>query len=351
MKWFSLKSLSVLIPVVFAASALAFAADTPPAFNEVFELLKANLVGANASKLEQAALEGMLKQLAPHAVIVTNGQPLAKADGPRVARTVVYDQTYGYLRLGAVEAGLLKELNAAMETLAASNKIQGWILDLRFADGGDYKAATEVADRFVATEQPLLDWGAGMMRSKSKDSLAKAPIMVLVNRETSSAAEALAAMLRKTEAALLIGTNTAGRAFIAKDIPLKTGQRLRVATALVKLGDGSPLSLEGVKPDIRVTVSSRDEKAYLDDAYRNPALAGLGSKGAGSDTNLASAATNRTPRRLNEADLVRMMRDGEDPDDDKPSRSLEPAKPVVKDPALARALDLLKGLAVMKRLK
>jgi hypothetical protein len=55
--------------------------------------------------------------------------------------------------------------------------------------------------------------------------------------------------------------------------------------------------------------------------------------------------------RLNEAELVREHREGldRDLDMDAPVRPVEPAKPAVNDPALARALDLVKGLALVRQ--
>jgi hypothetical protein len=67
-------------------------------------------------------------------------------------------------------------------------------------------------------------------------------------------------------------------------------------------------------------------------------------------TNLAGT-TNRNVRRprFNEAELVRERREGATLDADDTEREAEPEKPVVHDPVLARALDLLKGLAVVRR--
>jgi len=67
-------------------------------------------------------------------------------------------------------------------------------------------------------------------------------------------------------------------------------------------------------------------------------------------TNVASlSVTNKPRKRLNEAELVRMLREGENPDDE-PARATrtEAARPMITDPALARAIDLLKALAVVR---
>jgi hypothetical protein len=67
-------------------------------------------------------------------------------------------------------------------------------------------------------------------------------------------------------------------------------------------------------------------------------------------TNLAQG-TNRTRRpRFNEAELVRERRDGLVLDSDlSGAASGDSEKPAVRDPVLARALDFLKGLTVMRQ--
>jgi len=168
----------------------------------------------------------------------------------------------------------------------------------------------------------------------------------LVNHFTSGAAEALAAVLRNKDVGLLIGTNTAGQASTTKDFTLKNGDTLRIAVSPVKVGDGE--IVERLKPDILVDVSPEDERAYFVDAYK--ALPRPSAVSGGS-TNVASLTiTNRTSRkRLNEAELVRMLREGENPEEELARPGLEAAKPIITDPALARAIDLLKALAVVRQ--
>jgi hypothetical protein len=68
-----------------------------------------------------------------------------------------------------------------------------------------------------------------------------------------------------------------------------------------------------------------------------------------SATNQGSG-TNRAARRarFNEADLVRERREGISEADLTAMREREADKPMIQDPALARALDLLRGLALVR---
>jgi len=235
-----------------------------------------------------------------------------------------------YCRIGSVSDEVAQRTRVAYQSMvtSATNHLKGIVLDLRFADGNDFAAAAATADLFTSREEPLLDFGNGVVKSKSKSDAISGPIAILVNSETRGAAEALAATLRQADSGLLIGNATAGP-----------------TNAAVKLGDGS--NLQRVEPDIPVAVSLEDERERFD----NPYMVALKSD---TSTNQVSA-TNRTwvaIERISEADLVRARKNGLDINnledaDITPERSSEPQQPVIRDPSLARAVDFIKGLAAL----
>ena len=332
-----------------------------PDFQEVYDLVKTHASGLSATDLNEAAVNGLLVSLGPKASLVTNGEPATvSGSGAGIAKTEVFGGNIDYVRITRVENGLSDMIAGACQRLSSSNQPGGLILDLRYATGGDYAAAAAAADLFIAKAQPLLKWGNGAASSHDKTNAIQLPLAILVNSETSAAAEALAAVLRSAGAGLLLGSKTAGEAMVMQEFPLKNGERLRIATAPVALGNGTALSTDGLKPDIDVTVNLEDERAYYADAFR------VSDKGlTASDTNsLAAQAgnTNNSRRvRFNEAELVREHREGRTREaDEGPVRRVKDAddalraaadidSPVVSDPALARAIDLLKGLAVVRQ--
>jgi hypothetical protein len=233
--------------------------------------------------------------------------------------------------------------------LSATNQIKGIVLDLRYSNGSDYAEAAQVADLFTAKEQALMNWGEGLVRSKEKKDAISQPVVVLVNRETSAAAEALAALIRSIGAGLILGGTTAGQAGVWQEFTLQNGQQLRVASRPILLGNGSQVSTKGVKPDIDVTVNVQDERAYYADAFVVlPKTNFLGAVGLSLTNQLDGTNRVRRPR-LNEAELVRERREGLRDSEPTATRAPQPERPVIHDPALARALDLLKGLAVVQQ--
>ena len=317
-----------------------------PDFQDVYDLIRQHAAGVSADELNRAAVQGLIIALGSKVSLATNNGSAENSSGkPAVAQAKVFDGNIAYLRIARVENGLAKAISAAYQQLNSTNKINGLVVDLRYADGTDYQAATDTADLFTTKSQPLLNWGQGVVSSHEKSNGITVPIGVLVNHETAGAAEALAAMVRETSAGLILGSHTAGDAMVMQDFPLKNGEHLRIASAPVILGDGSALPADGVKPDIDVTVSQEAERAFYADAFLV-----VSNKPAAS--NGLAGATNEAPLiRLNEAELVREHKAGENPEEMVAKRPPEPQAPMVSDPALARALDLLKGLAVVRQNK
>lgn len=333
------------------ANTHAASTNPPPDFGEVYELLRAHLAGATEAELNRTAVEGLMTQLRGKVTLITGESAIStKPPGPRVLKSVLLEDDVVYVRVGAVADGLAREIQEAYQSLSGTNRFKGVVLDLRFASGEDFAAAAGTAELFIAGERPLLDWGDGMVRSKPNAQAIRLPVAVLVNRDTSGAAEALAAILRESGSGLILGGTTAGGAMVARDFPLKNGQRLRIATVPVKLGDGSPMSAQGVKPDIEVTVAAELERAHLEDAYAVPPRTSVAPGPGGL---AATEGINRPARRprISEADLVRERREGTNLNLETFTavRDREPEKPLISDPALARAVDLLKGLAVVRR--
>ena len=346
-----------------------------PDFNEVLGLLRTHLAGATEADLNRAAVGGLLTSLRGKVSIVSTNDS-ASSTNASLAKASLLEGDVANLRIAHVAGGLAGDIQAAVTKLGATNKLKGLVLDLRFGGGADYAAAAAVADLFLGEGKPLLDWGNGVVKSERKNDPIKLPVAVLVNRETGGAAEALAAVLRETGAGLILGGTTEGSAMIGQEFPLQNGQRLHIATSPVKVGDGKLLSALGLKPDIEVSVSLTEERVYLDNPYGLQSKLFAQAGESGSSTTLGG--TNRSPRRArlneaelvrarregqsldgevpvsrlarpNEADLVRARRDGLSLDGDLPlPRNVEPEKPLLRDPALARAVDLLKGLAVVR---
>jgi hypothetical protein len=353
MRRLRIKSLSTILLTLLAAQP-GLRAETKseaPDFKEVYDVIRAHLGGMSEEELNRKAVRGLVSALGPMVSFVSNGDKgNAASEGPALGQTNVFDGDIAYLRVRRVDGGLAKAVADACEKLHTTNQMRGVVLDLRYAGGADYAAAAATAELFVKKSRPLLDWGEGPVRSKEKTDAIAGPIAVLVNGQTAGGAEALAGVLRQAGAALILGSKTAGQAMIAQEFPLRNGDRLRIGTTPVKLGDGSAISGQGLAPDITVEVSVEDDRAYYMDAFRDLPRANLAANTVLSLTNGASASPRPTRRpRFNEAELIRERKVGASLDSDAEiGKDVELESPSVRDPVLSRALDVLKGLAVVR---
>ncbi|HTD68287.1 MAG TPA: S41 family peptidase, partial [Candidatus Limnocylindria bacterium] len=198
---------------LLASGAMLRAASDSPDFKEVYDLLRAHAGSVTEAELNRASVEGLLSKLNSRAWLIDPARTSApETNTDLVSSSAIFDENYGYIRISRVVGRLPEEFSAALERLAATNKLKGLVIDLRYAGGNDYASAGKVADRFLGSEQPLLDWGNGTAKSTDKTNAFRQPVAVLVNQFTTGAAEALAAVLRQKDVGLLIGTNTAGQA-------------------------------------------------------------------------------------------------------------------------------------------
>lgn len=330
-----------------------------PAFDEVYQLLRANHKNLSGEELDRAATIGLLSALQSQVVLVTNATDTTVAASNLLSRVSVLDKAFGYFRFGQIESGSNEAFKSAYEKLVATNKVKGVVLDLRYSSGTDYGAAAKTADLFINTEKDLLHWGEASARSTGKTNAIAVPVAILVNRHTSGAAEALAAILREAHVGLVLGTNTAGQASVFKEFPLKNGDRLKIASVPVKLGSGNEISPEGVKPDIEIVLAAEEERAFFNDSYREVPRV-VSTTDSASNAVARGGETNRPRRRVNEAELVRLQREGifgeEESGAGTPGARVGagrpgaiPDGPALTDPALVRAVDLLKGLSVIQQ--
>lgn len=322
-----------------------------PHFQEVLHVLREHLgtsVGEGA--LNDAMVEGVLRQLYPR-VRIDDG---VVASTNLLMPSMALDGRVGWIRVVRIGAGLSGALGEALRQLGASNRVEGVVLDLRFAEGRDFEEATRVADLLVPGEVALLDWGDGVRRSSGKIVSGASPLVVLVNGETRGAAEALAGVLRQAGMALVLGSATAGEARVYRPVTFSTGRRIEVAAGVLRLGDGVEFGLAGLKPDVELSVPLAEERAWRDDPFKTKAVAKPAATPSGTK---GSAKPGVGRRRLNEAELVRLQREGVDPEDAEMEDGVAAATGLrlpgsgaglVRDPVLARAMDLIRGIRVLR---
>jgi C-terminal processing protease CtpA/Prc len=337
--YYSLGMKFIFIFLFVAFSLRVFGAEQMK-LDEVMSVIRTNMTDLSEEELSRSAAMGLIKELGTKVQLVTTNERAEPRAGEVISKTAVYNDKFGYVRIRSVDERLTNEFQKTMTQLLATNGLAGVVLDLRFAEGTNYEAAAKVADEFVKGGQPLVRLGDVKIVATDRASDIRQPVAVLVNGQTSAAAEALAAMLRESAAALVIGSKTAGEARLYETFTLSTGQRLRVGKVPIEVGRGKALPASGIVPDIDVSLSPEEEHAYYEDPYLVRRFAPLTG-----GTNEVSGLFPRA-RPLNEAELVRRHRNGETEEVEERPEMVEPS--AITDPTLARALDFLKGISILQ---
>ncbi|MBL0725674.1 MAG: PDZ domain-containing protein, partial [Alphaproteobacteria bacterium] len=161
----------------------------------------------------------------------------------KVIKTQLIDKNILLLKISAFSRGAYKALLSELKILHRKGKINslhGIILDLRDNPGGLLDQAVDIAGFFLPNKAPIVtvhtkdSVSITNFLANSANSAISAinnkPIVVLVNQNTSSAAEILAAALQENNKAVVVGSRTYGKGSVQDTLEL-----LSVPGAAIKL--------------------------------------------------------------------------------------------------------------------
>lgn len=162
----------------------------------------------------------------------------------------------GYVRLANFYTGAADSFRSVTDGLLADGA-ESLVIDLRSDPGGYISELEDILDYLlpegvVLTQKPR--WWF-RMETKSDAACVSVPMVVLVNGETYSAAELLAAQLRETYGTPIVGELTSGKGYSQVTFPLANGGGLGISVATYCTGSGHSLIGEGITPDVELALS------------------------------------------------------------------------------------------------
>ncbi len=165
----------------------------------------------------------------------------------------------GYLKINMFAKNTAQQFKAAVEKLI-SDGAKSLIIDLRDSNSGTIEYAVTTLDVAVPVPedggflaQAVNGKGETTETFTSDSADISLPMTVLVNGNTSGAAELFACNLRDFGKAELVGTKTHGNGTIQKVFELDNGDALLLTVALVKPYKSDIFNKIGLEPDYRVT--------------------------------------------------------------------------------------------------
>ena len=238
------------------------------------------------------------------------------------------DKGYGYVRISSFQSGTGDSLKEALATLKKDNggSLKGLVLDLRNNPGGVLNAAVEVSDAFL--KSGLIVYTEGRIENSEMrfnavpdDLIDGAPIVVLINAGSASASEIVAGALQDQKRAIIMGEKSFGKGSVQTILPTSNGAAVKLTTARYFTPSGRSIQAEGIEPDVvlaRVKLESLDKTDFVS---------------------------------IKEADLTHHLQNDKATTKEK-NEALKDDKEEsldLKDYALHEALNLLKGISIIKK--
>lgn len=246
----------------------------------------------------------------------------------------IYDNI-GYIRITTFNAQTRPALKAAIEEIQKEKgkDLLGYVIDLRNNPGGLLDQAIAISDDFLERGEIVSTRGRNEADTKRDnatpgDLTGGLPIVVLINGGSASASEIVAGALQDHRRAVLVGTKSFGKGSVQTIMTMPGNTAIRMTTARYYTPSGRSIQATGIEPDIVVPQSRLEtlEGQGINESQLRGALSGESGK-----------------RHSNDNTAKAMEGDKKDAGKDKKPNG---APDLADDYQLARAIDLLKGIAL-----
>ena len=243
----------------------------------------------------------------------------------------------GYMRITQFNEQAKSGVKKAFDKFEKEHgdKIKGVVLDLRNNPGGLLDQAIAVSDAFlekgeiVSTRSRQAE-ETQRYNARAGDLAKGLPVIVLINGGSASASEIVAGALQDHKRAIILGTKSFGKGSVQTIMPLARKSAMRLTTARYYTPSGRSIQVVGIEPDILVE-QAKIESVKAGDRTREGDLRGA-LQNPGKNGDKAKDDTKAKEENQDEEEASEEVNEREDI-----SR---------RDYQLARALDLIEGLAI-----
>ncbi|MCA8995905.1 MAG: S41 family peptidase [Planctomycetaceae bacterium] len=176
----------------------------------------------------------------------------------------------GYVKLKQFSESSAEDLEKALWTLHRQG-MKGLILDLRGNPGGLLDESIDVANLFLPGGTIVSTKGRNTSdntsESASYDKTWATPMVVLVDENSASASEILAAAIQENQRGVVVGRNSYGKGTVQTHFPMRTVPAiLKLTTAKFYSPNGREMADSGVRPDVPVQQTSTGYRGVQNDA-------------------------------------------------------------------------------------
>ena len=186
------------------------------------------------------------------------------------------DDKLGYIKISNFSENTGEEFKSTLSELERSG-MKGFVLDMRQNPGGVITSCIEIAKEIVpaGTITSVIQRDGQKEVFTSDLAAAKFPIVILLDKNSASAAELLSGALQDTKVALVVGEKSYGKGSVQTLIPMMHEDGLKLTIAKYYTPNGRSIDGEGISPDVEVSLTATPNQMYdlnLDEE-RDPQLA------------------------------------------------------------------------------
>ncbi len=166
-----------------------------------------------------------------------------------------------YVSFASFDENVTEKFNEVYKNLLKNKKAKGLILDLRNNPGGLLSVAVDVADAILPTGKIVytVDKNGKEEIEYSDSKCIDIPIVVLVNENSASASEIMAAAI-KDYGGTIVGTTTYGKGLVQEFKSLRDGTYIKVTISEYFSPKGNKINEIGVVPNVVVEQNEETEE-------------------------------------------------------------------------------------------
>ncbi|MEG1345082.1 MAG: S41 family peptidase, partial [Clostridia bacterium] len=179
-----------------------------------------------------------------------------------VTYKMIEETNIGYLNISIFSNTVSEQVKVALDDLQGKG-MEKLIIDVRDDTGGYLEGAENIANQFLKKDKLIysLEDKNGTTKYYDKtDQVQEIPVVILMNKNSASASEILAAALKDSYGATLIGTKSYGKGKVQQTYKLNGGGMAKYTSAKWLRPTGECIDGIGLIPDIKVEIEyTRDE--------------------------------------------------------------------------------------------
>ena len=186
-------------------------------------------------------------------------------------RSRMLEPGFGYVRVNSFQAATAADFVKAVDALQKEKPLRGLLIDLRSNPGGLLVGAVQIADELldkggIVSTRGRAAIGDSRFDATPGDRLDGAPVVVLVDAGSASAAEVLAGALHDNKRAKVVGSRTFGKGSVQTLLPLDNGDSVKLTTARYYTPSGHSIQARGIVPDVVLAPDGNGGPAPISEA-------------------------------------------------------------------------------------